>query len=209
MGWLAPALLVLLSVVPVIAGLVRVAGLLGGVAETPDNARFVTAPVPVIVHILSVIPYALIGAFQFSAGIRRRWPGWHRWAGRCLVLLGLTVALSGLWMNQVYVRPPGDGYQLYLIRWAVGIAMAAFIVFGWVAIRQGKVIAHRAWMTRAYALGLGAGTQVLTHLPYFLLVGKPDETARTLLMGAGWAINLIVAEFVISRRAGRADLSQG
>ncbi len=109
-------------------------------------------------------------------------------------------------MNQVYARPPGDGYDLYLIRVAVGAAMAMFIVLGWVAIRRGKVTEHSAWMTRAYALGLGAGTQVLTHLPYVLLVGKPDETARTVLMGAGWAINLIVAEILIRRRAVRNAL---
>ena len=56
-------------------------------------------------------------------------------------------------------------------------------------------------MTRAYALGMGAGTQVLTHLPWFLLVGKPGELARATLMAAGWMINILVAERVI-RRAG-------
>jgi hypothetical protein len=54
-------------------------------------------------------------------------------------------------------------------------------------------------MTRAYAIGLGAGTQVLTHLPWFLLVGKPDETPRAFMMGAGWVINLAVAEWIIRR----------
>jgi hypothetical protein len=54
-------------------------------------------------------------------------------------------------------------------------------------------------MMRGYALGLGAGTQVLTHLPWFVLFGKPGELPRLLLMGAGWAINLGVAEWVIRR----------
>jgi hypothetical protein len=52
-------------------------------------------------------------------------------------------------------------------------------------------------MVRAYAIGLGAGTQVLTHLPWVLYFGAPDELTRALLMGAGWAINLAVAEWII------------
>ena len=56
-------------------------------------------------------------------------------------------------------------------------------------------------MTRAYAIGLGAGTQVLTFLPWTLAFGAPDPVMYSVLMGAGWAINLAVAEVVIRRRA--------
>jgi hypothetical protein len=59
-------------------------------------------------------------------------------------------------------------------------------------------------MIRAYAIGLGAGTQVLTHLPWFLLAeGKPGEGPRAVMMGAGWLINVIVAEWIIRRRVAR------
>jgi len=55
-------------------------------------------------------------------------------------------------------------------------------------------------MTRAYAIGLGAGTQVLTHLPWFVLVGgKPGELPRGVMMGAGWVINVVVAEWIIRK----------
>ena len=38
-------------------------------------------------------------------------------------------------------------------------------------------------MTRGYAIGLGAGTQVLTHLPWFVLVGdRPGELPRAVMM---------------------------
>ncbi len=45
-------------------------------------------------------------------------------------------------------------------------------------------------MMRSYALGLGAGTQVLTHLPWYLFPSIHGELARTLFMAAGWGINL-------------------
>lgn len=36
------------------------------------------------------------------------------------------------------------------------------------------------------------------------LVGKPTETPRTVMMGAGWVINVAVAEWIIRRRGARA-----
>jgi len=37
---------------------------------------------------------------------------------------------------------------------------------------------HRAWMMRGYAIGLGAGTRALTHVPYFLFEGIQGELAE-------------------------------
>src|SRR2546430_12043945 len=91
--WLVPTGLIMLSAVPVLAGASRVAELTGGATVTPENARFFAMPLPVLVHIFSVTVYALLGAFQFSPGLRRRRIGWHRAAGRLLVPCGLAAAL--------------------------------------------------------------------------------------------------------------------
>ena len=56
--------------------------------------------------------------------------------------------------------------------------MAACIVLGFAAIRRGDVARHRAWMTRAYALALGAGTQVFT-LGIGAAVFGPGELTTT------------------------------
>jgi hypothetical protein len=58
-------------------------------------------------------------------------------------------------------------------------------------------------MIRAYAIGLGAGTQAFTHLPWLLLVGQPGVGTRAILMDAGWVINLVFAEWIIRRRPRR------
>ena len=71
------------------------------------------------------------------------------------------------------------------------------------AIRRRDFVSHGAWMIRGYAIGMGAGTQVLTHVPWFLLVGQPGEMARAVLMGAGWVINLLVAEWIIRTQQAR------
>jgi uncharacterized membrane protein len=205
--WLIPASLIALSLVPALAGTARVAQLAGGAEVTPDNARFFAMPLPVLIHILSAIPYSILGALQFSPGFRRRNRKWHRSAGKLLLLCGFLVALSGLWMAHFYPWPQGDGQILYVERLVFGSAMLWFLVAGLNEIRRRDYVAHGMWMIRAYAIGLGAGTQVLTHLPWFVLMtGKPGELPRAVMMGAGWVINVVVAEWIIRRRVARPTL---
>jgi uncharacterized membrane protein len=199
--WLVPAGLLLLSAVPVAAGSARVAELAGGARVTADNARFFAMPLPVVLHIFGASIFCVLGAFQFVPSLRRRRPRWHRVAGRLLVPCGLVAALSGLWMTLFSDLPPGDGDLLTVFRLFFGTAMAVSIVLATLAIRRRDVRRHRVWMTRGYAIGLGAGTQVLTHVPWVLLVGVPGEFTRAMLMGAGWVINLVVAEWALRRRA--------
>ena len=199
-AWLVPTALIALSVVPVVAGAFRLAGLAGGEEITPENARFFAAPLPLVLHILSASLYCVLGAFQFAPGIRRGRPGWHRGAGRLLVLCGLVAAFSGLWMTQFYPRAAVDGDLLYGFRLLFGSAMVLSILLGLAAILRRDILRHRAWMIRGYAIGLGAGTQFLTNVPWILIFGTPDGLSRDLLMGAGWAINLVVAEWIIRRR---------
>ncbi|GIK59045.1 MAG: membrane protein [Chloroflexota bacterium] len=203
-----PIGLILLSLVPVLAGAARIAELSGGAEITPDNARFFASPLPVVVHILSVTIYALLGAFQFAPSLRRRKPKWHRTAGRILVPAGLAAALSGLWMTLFYALPESDGALLNMMRLVFGSAMLLSIILGVTAVRQRDFPRHGDWMMHGYAIGLGAGTQVLTHLPWFLLFGVPDEFTKAMLMGAGWVINLAVAEWVIRKRRARYGRSR-
>jgi uncharacterized membrane protein len=198
--WLIPAGLLILSAVPVIAGAVRLTELSGDAEVTAANARFFASPLPVVLHIISVTLYSLMGAFQFAPSFRRRHRRWHRMTGRILIPSGLVAALSGLWMSHFYPWPVGDGILLYGFRLFFGTAMLLSLLFGIRALWRRDYANHGDWMVRAYAIGLGAGTQVLTHLPWVLYFGAPNELTRALLMGAGWVINLAVAEWIIRRQ---------
>ena len=206
--WLPPVGLIVLSLIPVLAGAVRLTELAGSPEITANNARFVASPIPVTLHIVSVTMFSLLGALQFVPSLRRGRPNWHRIAGRILVPAGVLVALSGLWMTAFYSRPPGDGESLVVVRLIVGSAMLASIVLAVFAIRRRDFTSHGAWMTRGYAIALGAGTQVFTLLPWNLTfgpIGAADELPRTVLMTAGWVINLALAEYVIRRRLQRPN----
>ena len=201
--WLVIAALLVLSFIPVASGAFRLNQLSGGAEITPANARFFASPLPVVVHIVSSSLFAILGAFQFANSLRRRWPGWHRVAGRLLVLSGLLVGLSGLWMTLFYPRPEGASDLLFFFRLLFGSAMIVSIGLSFAAIRRRDVARHRAWMMRGYAIGLGAGTQALVLMVGEMIAGKPSEFSRALLMGAAWVINLAVAEWAIRKRLRR------
>jgi hypothetical protein len=195
--WPVPTALILLSVIPVLAGAARLTELTGGAAVTAQNARFFASPIPVVVHIVSVTVYSLLGAFQFVPGLRGR-RGWHRFAGSILIPAGLLAAVSGLWMSAFYALP--DGTADVPIRLFFGSAMLVSLFLGIVAVRRRDFVRHGAWMTRAYAIGVGAGTQAFVISGWLLVVGMPGELGRALLMALAWVINLAVAELVIRRR---------
>lgn len=168
-----PALLVVLSLVPTLGGVLRLSHLSGSATATAEHARFAAAPTPILIHVLGATLYCLLGAFQFSAAFRARFPRWHRGAGRVLVLCGLLAGLSGLWMTMFYRIPTHlQGSLLYFVRLAVGSGVVVSLVIALVSILRRNVARHEAFMIRAYALGQGAGTQVLVLLPWMLMTGE-------------------------------------
>ncbi len=203
--WLVPTALILLTLIPILAGAHRMTELTSGATETLQNARFLDSPVPVVIHIVSVTIFSVLGAFQFVPALRRRRAGWHRVAGRVLIPAGLLTALSGMWMAAFYAHPAGDGDLLVLLRLTFGAAMVMSIVFGVRAIMNRNFVAHSEWMTRAYAIGVGAGTQAIVLIPESIVFGSANELPRAVFMGAAWVINLAVAELIIRRRRAVRD----
>lgn len=180
-GWGVAFAMILLSAVPLAAGTVRLVSLADGVGATPENVRFVSSPVPVTLHVVGAMVLMVPGAFQFVPGFRRRAMAWHRWMGRLAVAAGVVVSLSGLWMSMFYRLPEHDGALVYAFRLLFGAAMVVAFVKAFVAVRLRDIAGHRAWMVRGYAIGLGAGTQVVT------------------LLAGAWVFNAAVAEWIVRR----------
>ena len=196
-SWPLPLALFALCLVPALAGGLRLAQIGGPV--TAENARFLNAPLASVLHLAPALCYGLAAPLQFVSRLRRR-PGLHRRLGRVLVVCGALAALAGVWMTLFWPAAPGDTPLLALLRIAAGSAMLACLTLGVAAVVRHDMAAHGRWMMRAYALGMGAGTQVLTHLPYFLFPGIQGPAARTLCMAAGWLINIALVEWLIRRR---------
>lgn len=199
-SWPVPAALVSLSVIPLAAGALRLLQLAGGPAVMPADHRFAGFPGALVAHIVGAAVFALVGAFQFVPRLRHG--GWHRRAGRAVAVAGLVVAVSALWLTLFYEPQPGSGAVLFAFRLVFASAMAACLFLGFTAIRRRDVASHRAWMMRAYAIGLGAGTQAFTEGIGEGVFGHGVLVAD-LSRGAAWLINLTVAEWCIRRPARR------
>lgn len=207
--WKIPLALLTLSAIPCAAGVARLLGMashsaahstaLGAV--NADSERFLASPLITLMHIVAASLFCLLGAFQFSASLRRHHPRWHQVAGRVVAASGVLAALSGMWMAARFAIPEAlQGNLLLGVRLVVGTAMAVAIVLAVQAALQRKMAAHRAWMLRAYALGQGAGTQVVPLLPWMLSFGPPSALQRDVLMSLAWLLNLLIAEKIIHGR---------
>lgn len=197
-------LLILLAfcVIPIAGGIARIISLACDTEVNNGNARFLGAPIPIILHIFGSSLFSLFGALQFSTAMRHRNPSFHKDLGRITILTGVISAVTGLWMTAMYSIPMAlQGNLLYGVRLLVGIAMLISIVLAVSAAIRRNISTHSNWIIRAYALGQGAGMQVVFLLPWTLLVGDPSVMERDVLMTVAWLLNLTFAEWVIHKQA--------
>jgi hypothetical protein len=101
-------------------------------------------------------------------------------------------------MTLFYAEKPGTGALLYVLRLVFASAMTICLVLGVTTIRNGDVAGHRAWMIRAYAIGIAAGMQAITGGIGQALFGT-GALQGDLAKASAWVINLAVAEWVIRR----------
>jgi len=199
--WTILAVVMVYTFIPSVGGLIRVLELAGGPAIAPENPRASAAPVPIVLHILSSVVFCLLGAIQFLPSVRRHHPATHRGFGRLVAAAGCLCAGSGLWMTHVYSFPADlQGSLLYWARIVLGGLLIGFIVRAVTAIGSGNVPGHRAAMLRAYAIGQGASTQTFLGIGWIIISGTElSGPARDGMMVLAWALNLVVAERVISQ----------
>ncbi|MGD9991552.1 DUF2306 domain-containing protein [Pseudonocardia sp.] len=197
-AWPIPVALVALGAIPLVVGGLRLLQLAGGPAVVPADPRFDAGPWPVVAHVVGAAVFVVVGAAQFVPRLRRSGP--HRRAGRVVVAAGLVVAGSALWLTLFTPAKPGTGDLLFLLRLVFASAQAACLVLGVTAVRRRDLAAHRAWMIRAYAIALAAGTQLLT-IGLGTAVFGTGVLVTDLSNGAGWLVNLAVAEWIVRRPA--------
>lgn len=179
--------LALTTAIPVVAGAVLALQIpLGAV---PDSSqRLLVAPVAIFLHALAGALFGLLGPLQFTRALRGRLGALHRAAGYAFVTAGVLLGASGLsLLARVSASPLLD-----TARALAGAALIAALILGLTTRR------HRAWMIRAYALGMGSGVVGLVYLPIYVITGAPPKgLAADLIMVATWALALLVAETVV------------
>ncbi|BDG70473.1 DUF2306 domain-containing protein [Roseomonas fluvialis] len=185
--------------IPVMMAAVRVVQIpLGAVPE--DSLRLASVPVAFFLHALAGVLFGILGPLQFVRALRRQFGTLHRVSGRVFVLAGLVLALSGLALL-LQVESMATGL-LDAARGVFGLALIAVLVLGVAAARAQSMLRHRAWMIRAYVIGMGSGTVALVLFPVYLVTGEPPTgLASDVAVVATWLLTIAVGESVVRRLA--------
>jgi uncharacterized membrane protein len=192
-------LLAFCTFVPLMTGAVAVVQIaLGSLPE--DSLRLASVPVTFFLHALAGVLFGVIGPLQFVRALGSRFGTLHRVAGRVFVLAGVGLALSGLALL-LQVESIAAGL-LDAARGVFGLALMAALVRGVAAARARDMRRHRAWMIRAYAIGMGQGTAALVLFPIYLITRTPPAGLATAIVVVGmWLLNITLAEWVVRRLA--------
>lgn len=201
-GARAALLLFLLGAVVVLSAVVRLAGMGGALSsgvlpEDAGDAAYVRHPFIAVLHLVPGVAFTLLGPIQFMPGIRRRWPVVHRWSGRVFIVSGVLVAVTAMVVSAVF--PPVGGLFKSSAVYLFSIAQLVTLGVALRAVLRCDIPRHRAWMIRAFAIGLGVATMRLYFIPVLLLFGVPGDFSIGLGMWVGFGVNVVVAELILLR----------
>lgn len=146
-------------------------------------------------HIAGGLLALVIGPFQFSEMVRRKFPATHRWLGRTYItaiLVGVISATYLAWTSAVAVH----------WTWALslqGLALAWICTAGmaYISIRRGRIQMHKEWMIKSYIVTFAFVTfRWLVALPAIAGLGNFIERGPTLVW-VSWVIPLFIADIVL------------
>ena len=157
---------------------------------------------PLLIHAAGAGLYYPLAALQIVPAFRKKYPRWHRKAGKVAIVAGIASAFSATWLTLVHHDVSGP--ILYYGRVVVGPLWAIFLLLGLAAIRRRDFASHRDWMIRAFAISMPASTLVFFLIPFSLVLGGVPELVDDSIQPVLWFLHLAVAEMVIRRiRLGR------
>jgi uncharacterized membrane protein len=185
--------------IPIMTAAVSVVQIpLGALPE--DSQRLASVPISFFLHSLTGVLFGVLGPLQFVRALRLRFGTLHRLSGRIFVLAGGGLALSALALL-LQVESIATGL-LDTARGIFGLALIAALVMGVAAARAHDLIRHRAWMVRAYAIGMGTGTVALVMFPIYLITGEPPKGLGSDVVVVGmWLLNIALGEWIVRRLA--------
>lgn len=207
-NWRITFLLLLIVFIPVALTISRLIWLAGGeqsLATEPDFAHMLEFPAPIVLHIVFGSIFCLIACFQFNPHFRGKHPRVHRLAGRIGATAGLISAITGSMMTIIYPIGEMSTVPMAAVRFVFGILMVVTIILAVSHARKHEFVAHRAWMIRAFAIGVAGSTQGILIGLCFLILGGIDKYIVTSMICLGFGINWAIAELRIRTTSSRRN----
>ncbi|HAS41556.1 MAG TPA: hypothetical protein DCS93_13830 [Microscillaceae bacterium] len=146
-----------------------------------------------IVHRLLGAIYLIIGLLQFSPRFRKQRPRLHKTLGKIFMVFSITAAVSGMLFA---VLVPFAGFLEVFPIFTFAFFMLYATYRAYVHIRRGEVMAHREWIARSYAVGLGIATiRVMVLVINYLTAFKLDQPQVVMVsLWGGWVLTLGAVE---------------
>jgi uncharacterized membrane protein len=155
----------------------------------PYNPGFIKHPAITGTHVVLGALYLTFAPMQLIRQVRARAIGYHRWAGRLLVPIGVLVGLSALFLGLVV---PFSGHPERVVIGIFGGFFLISLVTGYVRVRQGRIDEHREWMLRAFAIGLSVATMRLLFIPALMITGNPTDDQIALLSVGSFTVAFLL-----------------
>jgi Predicted membrane protein (DUF2306) len=177
--------------------LIMVAGLAAfGVAAAvvhflvePYNPGFAEYPLVTWTHVVLGAVYLTFAPVQLIGRIRARAIGYHRWAGRLLVSIGVLVGFSALFLGLVV---PFSGHPERIVIGIFGGFFLISLVLGYIRVTQGRIGEHREWMLRALAIGLSVATMRALFIPALMIAGNPSNDQIAMLSVGSFTVAFLL-----------------
>lgn len=197
LGWL---LLLYLCWIMVNDGIMRsyfsIGVLAGAITDLdPFNNRYIEHPYQSIIHAGLGVLYAILGPLQFARPIRERFKKFHRVCGRILVPCAVVIGISAITIGFTFpvFGPPANKI--------IVVVAGAFMVYAFIRAvmyaRQRKLIVHREWMIRGYAIGISVAWFRLMLNDVLQPAGLDFMTSWNIVMWTSFPLFAIAAEIWI------------
>ena len=194
--WVFLLVCVLYGVFALYRGVVEVLSLLGIAQDAPHRA----IPLVFVAHSLSGGVALIAGPLQFNRRILNKKRQIHRIIGRIYV--------GAIWMSSLGALWSAIFFDVNLAA-KIAFGVLAILWFGattiaLLRIRNRKIMAHREWMIRSFALSLFFVTFSLW-VPGLGSTNLPEAFGYPLAVFLSWSLNLLVAEAWIRRTRSRGS----
>jgi uncharacterized membrane protein len=192
-------LVTLASVAVAVYAVVGYAFLTPGRTVHPDMmVAYAAFPGRILVHVAASLVALAIGPFQFIPAIRRR-RSLHRGLGMAYFVAVFVGGTSGFFTAFIAQGGPISvaGFIVLSLLWlgTAGLALRA--------VKRADYVAHEDWAIRNFALTFAAVT-IRLQLGAGFAAGRSFEDFYWMLSWTCWIPNLLLAEWLIRRRRGRA-----
>jgi hypothetical protein len=192
--------LLFFSAIPIMMSMARLVQIPIGTLPL-DAAKFLPVPLWHWFHALAGMLFAVLGPLQFAGVVQRRFGQLHRVMGRVFAVAGFVLGFSGLGL---FLQVSNSSSLIVdVMRVAAGAALIISLAMALLRIRHGNVSDHRAWMIRAYAIGVGSGVVSIVFFPIFLITGAVDGMVFDLAFVGSWLSCIAFAEVLNMRMFNR------